>query len=335
MKISLIVDKIYQKNKIFDEYDLVINRDDCQKQFIELKKRLVVFGIFLDTVDINPVENCDLGLFVNMPERDNEYFKQIVSLNKPAYVIVNELTLIHPQNASKEMGDFFKKIFTYQEEKIDNQRIFKINYSFDFSQKLNNFKLLPFYDKKLCTLIAGYKKLDHPLELYSERIKTIRWFERHLSSDFDLYGQGWNNYGFLKNLVARKFSSYRGSVREKQEVLSNYKFSICYENAKNIPGWITEKIFDSFFAGSVPVYWGWQGVSEYIPSNCFIDREDFKNNGELGNFLTSLSSNDYQIYTDNIFNFLCSIRSDNNYQFSIPYFVNTIEREILKDFNNL
>ncbi len=334
LKLSLIVEKPYQENRIFEENNFVINRDDCQRPFIELKKKLQQSKIFLDTVDITPVKSCDLALFINLPNFENEYFREVKRLQKPCYAIINELTMIHPQNASKDMVKFFKKIFTYQHDEVDNQCIFKINYSFNFDQKVDKFKLIPFEDKKLCTLIAGYKKLDHPLELYSERINTIRWFERHLSSEFDLYGQGWNTYGFLRSLIARKFPSYKGSVLEKHKVLSQYKFNICYENAKNIPGWITEKIFDSFFAGCVPVYWGWRGVSEFIPTNCFVDREEFKSNAELGKYLSSMSSSDYQIYTDNIFNFLCSIKSDNNYEFSVLYFVSTIEREIIKDFIN-
>jgi len=45
-------------------------------------------------------------------------------------------------------------------------------------------------------------------------------------------------------------------VGHKKPIMEQYKFSIYHENARNIPGYITEKIFDSFFAGCVPVYWG-------------------------------------------------------------------------------
>ena len=319
---------------IFDENNWVINRDDCQRPLIELKKQLLYKSIFLDTVDITTVSLCDLALFINIPHPEDQYFKEVLELNKPCYVIINELSMILPQNASLKMHTQFKKIFTYQQGLLDNKRIFKLNYSFNFEEKVKKFNPVAFDDKKLCILIAGYKKLDHPLELYSERIKTIRWFERNHSSEFDLYGQGWNNYGFLRSLITRKFPSYKGSIVEKQEVLAKYKFNICYENAKNVPGWITEKIFDSFFAGTVPVYWGWKGVCNYIPSNCFINREDFKNHNELYSYMSSMSISEYEGYVNNIFSFLENVKSDINYEFGINYFVSTIEREILKDFNN-
>jgi len=44
-------------------------------------------------------------------------------------------------------------------------------------------------------MIAGNKRSSHPLELYSERLRAIEWFEKEHPADFDLYGIGWNqNY---------------------------------------------------------------------------------------------------------------------------------------------
>jgi hypothetical protein len=58
--------------------------------------------------------------------------------------------------------------------------------------------------------------------------------------------------------------------------LEKYKFSICYENARDTPGYITEKIFDCFFAGCVPIYWGANNITDHIPKECFIDKRDFE-----------------------------------------------------------
>ena len=41
------------------------------------------------------------------------------------------------------------------------------------------------------------------------------------------------------------------------------------------PGYMTEKIWDSFKAKTVPVYWGASNIEEYVPKNCFIDYRDF------------------------------------------------------------
>lgn len=86
--------------------------------------------------------------------------------------------------------------------------------------------------------------------------------------------------------------------------MEKYRFSICYENARDIPGYITEKIFDSFFAGCVPVYRGASNVTDFIPKNCFVDKRDFASYEELYKFLKSMPDDDYMAYLNNIENFL-------------------------------
>lgn len=34
------------------------------------------------------------------------------------------------------------------------------------------------------------------------------------------------------------------------------KHYFCFENVRDLPGYITEKIFDCFFAEYIPIYWG-------------------------------------------------------------------------------
>ena len=40
---------------------------------------------------------------------------------------------------------------------------------------------------------------------------------------------------------------------------------------RNVNGYVTEKIFDAFKAGCVPVYWGAENITKYVPAECFID----------------------------------------------------------------
>lgn len=41
----------------------------------------------------------------------------------------------------------------------------------------------------------------------------------------------------------------------KQKWLENYKFNICFENC-SYPGYLSEKFFDAYIAGCIPIYWG-------------------------------------------------------------------------------
>ncbi len=199
---------------------------------------------------------------------------------------------------------------------------------------------------RLCCMIAGNKAPLHSsdLELYSERVKTIRWFENTALQDFDLFGIGWDGpvarqclLGKVTNRVQRHlfsksgkihFPSYRGKVASKLETLHKYRFSICYENVRDFPGYITEKIFDSFFAGCIPVYWGASNISTYIPDTCFIDRRKFANHEELYQFMHSMSELEYISYQEQVAAFLMSEQA---YPFSAEFFADTICTAIVRD----
>jgi len=51
------------------------------------------------------------------------------------------------------------------------------------------------------------------------------------------------------------FGSQTRPVSDKVKTLSQYRYSLCFENTFT-PGYVTEKIIDSFLAGSIPLYWG-------------------------------------------------------------------------------
>lgn len=160
----------------------------------------------------------------------------------------------------------------------------------------------------------GYK------ELFSERIKIIDFFSKY--KEIDLYGNGWNKAPFFPYWNYKKSVQkvWKGSTNNRLEKLSEYKFSIVLENSA-VPGWITERIFDSFYSGNVPVYLGAPDIESYIPKNCFIDMRDFKNYEDLRKFLKSLNDQDVESYRKNIKEFLSSEKFK---PFSKEYFAEKI-----------
>ena len=60
-----------------------------------------------------------------------------------------------------------------------------------------------------------------------------------------------------------------GRVKDKAKFLSSYKFSISMENSK-ANGYISEKILDSFSAGTIPIYYGDYMIDEYINPKSYI-----------------------------------------------------------------
>jgi hypothetical protein len=101
--------------------------------------------------------------------------------------VVLESKLIRIDNWDVKKCVFFKKIFTWSDDIANGKKYIKLN----LSQKIiKDIKKDISKKKKLCTLIAGNKKINHPLELYSKRVEAIKWFEKNHPEDFDFYGIG-------------------------------------------------------------------------------------------------------------------------------------------------
>ncbi|MFA6066327.1 MAG: glycosyltransferase family 10 [Candidatus Babeliaceae bacterium] len=211
-----------------------------------------------------------------------------------------------PENYNKQLHKHFSRIYTWDDRLIDNKKYFKFYYPVCFPI-INT--LVPFTEKKMCTFIFANKWSGHPQELYSERRKLLEYFETLPTHEFDFYGRYWN---------PKLYKNYKGPINNKIEILQRYKFCICYENVYGIPGYITEKIFDCFRAGCVPIYWGAPNINHYIPEACYIDRRRFANNQELYNFMKNMPEAEYNNYIHSVEQFLTSASA---YRYSIPYFI--------------
>lgn len=220
-----------------------------------------------------------------------KYFK--LHLQRNMVLILLEPPSVLPKNYEKKYHKYFSKIYTFDDDLVDNKKYFKLYYP-ELKPMRKDYK--SFEEKKLCTLIAGDKSSIHPDELYSKRREVIHFFEKTAPEDFDLYGQTWKK---------SEFPSYLGSIPNK-ECLLGYKFCFAYENMTNINGYITEKIFDCFHFGCVPIYLGANNVCDYIPKNCFIDRRDFSSLEELYQYLNRMPKEEYENYITNIQTYLKS-----------------------------
>ncbi|MBU4348995.1 hypothetical protein KJ830_07655 [bacterium] len=332
-KATLFTSSFYLNNRIFDMSDKISNTNDCLYGFYVLKVKFRERGIDLSTQDINAPLKSQFIIYSEMPK-----LKNIIS-HKNSYLLMFESKIVKPDNWNMKNHKHFKKIFTWDDNLVDGKKYFKINYAHKIPMTLD-------YDmskkEKLCTMVASHKFKKHPLELYTERIKAIRWFEQNHPEDFDLYGIGWdrhnfknaltrlNRFRFLTKLLRPECPSFKGPAPSR-EILPKYKFAICYENARNIPGYITEKIFNCFFAGCVPVYWGAPNVTEYIPKNTFIDKRNFSSYEELYKYLKNMSDREYMAYLDAIKDF---VQSERIYPFTAECFADTLSDEIISGNKN-
>lgn len=237
--------------------------------------------------------------------------QQIFNLPKEKLI----LFMLEPPNICpdqyriEKMKKHFDKIYTFDPSLVDNKQIFQFFYPVLNKPGKKN---TPFQERKLVCMIAANKTSSFTNELYSKRKEAISFFEDQEPGVFDLYGYGWEKEN-LKN--------YKGCSIDKIETLSRYRFSICYENIHSIRGYITEKIFDCFEAGCVPIYWGASDIEIYIPKECFIDKRRFSSYEKLLEHLQNITEEELESHLRAISSFLKSKKAQ---RFSPESFIKLI-----------
>ncbi len=331
MKNILLSIKGFENNSIFTYKDSN-NFNGCWRT---LKEELAKLDYTINTVDENDLKKADYILFqdevsLGIPKEKSKiklFLKDILGVSNYALqmrevykeglslglrhkmvLILWEPAVIDPDNYTEELFSKFDTILTWNDDLVDNKKFFKFYHP--YSGGVRPVPNIAFNNKKMLVNISMNKYSSHPNDLYRVRRKSIKFFEKKLGSEFDLFGYNWNKpvtkcqkiFPFL----IYKYKNYMGTCEDKNAVLSKYKFSLCYENIKGENGWITEKIFDCFHARTIPIYWGAENITQYIDKNTFIDRRDFKNDRELLEFLESIDENKYNMYTKAIEQFLKS-----------------------------
>ena len=233
-------------------------------------------------------------VFFNITGKYRNYFALKMLPKEKMVLFMWEPPSIMKKMYSEKVWSCFAKIYTWDDSLVDNKTFFKFYYPVWQPLTAN---IPSFEEKKLCTLVSSNRTCRHPNELYSERLKAIEYFEKAGETGFKFYGRGWDE---------KEHPNYLGPIGNKVAVIKNYRFSICYENIHDIQGYITEKIFDCFAAGNVPVYWGASNIEQYVPMDCFIDRRNFGSLEELHAFLKKMTKQEYEGYLTRIQAFLDS-----------------------------
>jgi len=312
-------------------------------------------GHEVSTIDSDEIDSYDIVVFIDLPKKSDNLFNHLKkNHHKRLYLLIFESPLVRPENWIKKNHQIFKKIFTWDDKLVDSKKYFK----FFLPNRLQSHFNLTDKKLKLCTIISGNKMTyTNENELYTERNKAIRWFEQNHPNDFDLFGFGWDDgepnkylkylillneftykvyikikgYLFFKKFMTPfhlKYPSYQGKIDSKNKTLSNYKFSICYENATNISGYITEKIFDCFFAGCIPIYLGAPDILNFVPKTTFIDKRNFKTYDDLYLYINTMPDSIYHEYISEIKKYL---HSEAIKKFSAEYFTEIIYTNIILD----
>jgi hypothetical protein len=312
------VSKHYLNNKLFDECDMFLNRDRTLEPGVILRRHVNLNGGEMHTVDVAVMRKIR-GNYWNMGNLDSPYLDS----SYDRYFCRRELILFEPPvvkpqvySALNKFADIFSKIYAHSPEIIAR-----------YLEKRHHWKVKKFYwpmppfqadtpyfdapkDKLLCCIIGVHHPRDNYNELYSLRVEWIS--ELSKSRSFDLYGKGWYWPGIRTAIWPKYFfkrtrllQRYQGIADSKIQTMCSYNFTLCIENMR-CEGYVTEKIFDCFFAGSIPIYFGAPDITSIVPSDCFISLEEFSNAMDLLNFLENMPDSKIKRYRKNIRAFLSS-----------------------------
>lgn len=281
------------------------NNDNRLVPYIKLQEKATEYGYYIATYDlIFKLSANDIYLsFSHHPRIFNRVGKKIKWENR---ILIAQEPL-GKINFKKSSLKLYAHTLTWNENIIDGNRVKRIK-AYPITKA--TIEWIPVENRKFLTNISINKTSHYKGELYSERLKTIHLAEQLFPGEFDHWGIGWNSpKTFLQKIGLKKYDyipSYKGSLKEKYETLKQYKFSICYENTGDLRGNISEKIFDCFQCGVIPLYWGAPDVLKYIPAETFIWRENFRSNEEMLRFIKSMSNDNIALMIEAIRTFIGS-----------------------------
>lgn len=301
--------RIFYNNRVF-------KLDNGTNAFLGFKEKLLRHNIQIDTIDINPKAKVVKYIYADLPYPWEIGLWLRIILNKKRNILFClESPLVNPFNQIKLFHTFFKIVYTWNDDLVDNKKYFKV-YIPQFLPLAKAWHETE-RPRKLLTSVISNKSTPLPFkaispyknDLYQEREKAVNFFEKMIPTQFSLYGKGWNQRRpfSLGDLISGPaiHASYRGRVRDKLSILSKFKFCLAFENA-SAPGYITEKIFDCFKAECVPIYLGAENIEKYVPENTFIDFREFNSYSELLNYLISIDDATYRGFIERAKGFLAA-----------------------------
>jgi hypothetical protein len=346
-------------DRLFQDDLNLLNGDRQNAPFVDVRDRLGAAGVLVRTADHLPEAVDDtVKLYVSLGSL--ERFERLAA--RPDVVLsaffAMECPIVEPKlyKALPLVARRFRRLFSWSDSRSLRRfthadlplRHFRWPQSFDDVHD----GIWQNTDRKFLTMINANKLPRlYWRELYTERMRAVEFFARR--NEIDLYGKGWDGPSMrvgttwvpwtLKRRwlafqrawqrvrpparLAAARRAYGGTAVSKAAVLGRYRFALCFENCV-LRGWITEKIFDCFFAGTIPIYWGAPEIAEIIPAECFIDMRRYADYADLRRYLTSLSDQDVADYRGRARDFL---RSASYHPFSRTAFTEHFVRLVAED----
>ncbi len=170
--------KSYNANRMFQDSASALG-DDLSYPAVFMARRLRGLGHQVNTLDMAGLETFDAAIFFDHPTFLNPYYRRLRRMpGKKLYLFLLENPANRPDNYWRRNHGPFEKIFTWDSGLVDNAKYIKTCLAVKIPE---TFTINRAERPKFCVTIFSQKYNPHPKELYSERVRAIRWFEQRAS----------------------------------------------------------------------------------------------------------------------------------------------------------
>ena len=280
---------VFDSDRLFDLTNPILNRDDQLLPFHRLREYFKVKGILVKTADFI-FKDTDATMTISQPNYVSlgslERFDH-VSLEGRARLsafVFMEPPVVLPSlyEALPKISKAFDRVYLpntsgdgYSLKDVDTSKLNLMYWPIPYNHVLEPYWGNTQRMKRIVVINGSHNPLSKNREQYSVRIKAMA--ELSKIDIVDLYGQGWDKWWSRRTMwmpywLNRRaiMAIYHGSCKSKFDVLQNYDFCLCFENM-TMDGYITEKLFDCLYAGTIPLYLGAPNILKYIPADVFVD----------------------------------------------------------------
>ena len=246
---------IYIPNNIKELPKLKINIVDFYRSFD--KKKFFLYPFLFKEYQIEISDRPDI-LFCSQYGKEHENYegcKKVLIMYEPWTVDYGEYDYVIGYPYIEKDSYFHFNVYAPRWADIQDRKMFMDNSlaqrrfcNFIYSNESASYEGAQLR-KQFCLELSKYKRIDCP-------------------------GKVLNN---MENSIGSRYADTWG--RDKLELIKNYKFTIAFENSK-LDGYTTEKLWQPFYAGSIPIYWGNPLIGTEVCKDAFINCNDYDNDLE-------------------------------------------------------
>ena len=252
----------------------------------------------IKNIDLSIIKNFNYSFYDISNNFNQKYFKNFIKIleqrfivkiqpNNPTYLIYNVFGCKH-LNAKYNNSI---KIAFFLENQIPDFNIADYGIGQAHLNYLDRFYRSPFF------LILDFnntlfKRIRNKVLNEPKRKKFCAAVITNIQSTNGFRLQFINQLKKYKKVdMGGRYKNNVGYVKDKIKFFSSYKFSIAMENSEG-DGYLSEKIFDSFISGTIPIYYGDYMVDEYINPKSFILIRGKKDMFEKIELIKKIDNND-------------------------------------------